>query len=101
MTYWAGVRRTAGQLWPVVAIFVVIAFQQEGREGLVALWILPFGWKTLVFLACGVLAVFVVAGGACIGFNSPRGDAAGAHDAMKFRLPASVYRARRAPQSRG
>ena len=101
MTYRACVRRTAGRFWPVVAIFFVIAFQQESREGFVPLWILPFGWKTLAFLVCGMLTVFVVAWGAHIGFNSPRGDAAGAHDALEFRLPASVYRARRAPQSRG
>lgn len=101
MTYWACVRRTAGRFWPVVAIFFVIAFQQESREGFVPLWIVPFGWKTLAFLVGGVLAVFVVAWGACIGLNSPRGDAAGAHDAMQFRLPASVYRPPRAPQSRG
>lgn len=101
MTYRACVRRTAGQCAPGVAILVVTAFQQEGREGFVPLWILPFGWKTLAFLVGGVLAVFVVAWGAYIGFNSPRGDAAGAHDAMQFRLPASVCRARRAPQSRG
>ena len=75
-----------------------MAFQQESREGFVPLWILPFGWKTLAFLVCGVLAVFVVAWGAYVGINSPRGDAAGAHDAMQFRLPASVCRARRAPQ---
>ena len=101
MTYWACVRRTAGRFWPVVAIFFVIAFQQESREGFVPLWILPFGWKTLAFLVGGVLAVFVVTWGAYVGINSPRGDAAGAHDALQFRLPASVYRARRAPQSRG
>lgn len=101
MTYWACVRRTAGQLWPVVAIFLVIAFQHESREGFAPLWILPFGWKTLAFLVCGVLAVFVAAWGAYIGFNSPRGDASGAHDAVQFRLPASIHRARRAPQSRG
>jgi len=77
-----------------------MAFQQESREGFLPLGILPFGWKTLSFLVCGVLAVFAVAWGTFVGFNFPRGDAAGAHDAMRFRLPACVYRARRAPWSR-
>ena len=101
MTYWACVRRTASQFAPAVAIFVVMAFQLESRYGFLPLWILPFGWKTLAFLVFGVLAVLVVAGGAYLGFNDSRGDAAGEHDAMQITLPAFVHRARRAPQSRG
>ena len=89
-------RRAAVQVGPALALFFVLTLQLEARQGLLPLWILPFGWKTLSVLACGVLAVFVMAWGAYIGFNSPRGDAAGEHDAMKLGLPASVYRARRA-----
>jgi hypothetical protein len=84
----------------VVALSFVMAFQLESREGSVPLWFLPLGWKTLSFLVFGVLAVFVLAGGAYTGFNSLRGDAAGDHVAMPFRLPTFFHRARRAPQSR-
>jgi len=98
LTYRACVRRAAVQVAPALALFFVSTFQLEARQGFLPLWILPFGWKTLAVLACGVLAVGVVAWGAYAGFNFPRGDAAGAHEAMKFRLPAWVHPARRAPR---